>query len=256
MKILTIVGSPRKNGHSSFIIDRIEEKIKSFANVEFERLYLSDVHLEFCKGCGVCLLNGEENCPSQDDRKMIEDKILASDGVIFISPVYAMNMTAMMKNLMDRTAYTMHRPRFFNQKAMVIAVTGAVGLNETINSLSAIKASGYNIVNSFGIVAPEALKNTKMSDPKILKVIDSNAEKFYKALLSKKMTKVAFGGLIQFRVQQRVFQLHKDKLPCDYAYFSERGWFDKKKKFYIENAKVNFFQNIAAKTLASILLKK
>lgn len=254
MKVLAIIGSPRKSGHSSFIIDKIEEKIKSMSDVDFERIYLADANLELCKGCGVCLLKGEENCPNKDDREKIVEKILNANGVIFISPVYAMNMTALMKNLMDRTAYTMHRPRFFNQYTMIVSVTGGSGLKETIKSMSAIKYSGYNIVNTLGVVAPKALKTNTISDLNILKKIDSEAEKFYNNLQAKKPISASFDNLMQFKIQRGIFQLFKDDLPCDYNYFEEHGLFDPKKRFNIDNAKINPLKNFVAKCISKKIL--
>lgn len=255
MKILAVIGSPRKSGNSSFVIDRIEEKMKKLGEVQFERIYLSDASLEPCKGCGVCILRGEENCPNKDDRKKIEDAILDSDGVIFISPVYAVNMTALMKNFLDRTAYTMHRPRFFNQYTMLVSVTGAIGLKETIDSMKAIKYSGYNIVSSLGVVAPEAFGN-KINDAKILKKIDSEAEKFYNTIRDKKPISPSFDNIMQFRMQQGVFLLKKDDMPVDYNYFLERGWLDKKKKFNVKSAKINPLKNLLAKVISSRVLNK
>lgn len=256
MKILAIIGSPRKSGHSSFIIDKIEEKIKSLGDVDFERIYLTDANLELCRGCGVCIVKGEENCPHKEGIKDIENKILGSDGVIFISPVYAVNMTALLKNFLDRTAYTMHRPRFFNQYTMLVSVTGSIGLEETLQSMTAIKYSGYNIINTFGIVAPDALGNTPINDPKILKKIENEAEKFYKIILNKKPFSPSFENIMQFRIQQGVYILKKDNLPCDYNYFKERGLLDKKKKFNIDNAKINPLKDFAAKFLSKKVLSK
>ncbi len=54
----------------------------------------------------VPLLGRVERCPLMDDRERIEKQILASDGVIFASPVFAMNVTALMKKFLDRFAYT------------------------------------------------------------------------------------------------------------------------------------------------------
>lgn len=255
MKILAVIGSPRKSGHSSFIIDKIEEKMKDLGAEEFERVYLSDMNLELCKGCGVCILNGEENCPHKDGIKEIENEILGSDGVIFISPVYAVNMTALLKNFLDRTAYTMHRPRFFNQYTMLVSVTGSIGLNETLQSMAAIKYSGYNIVNTFGVIAPDALGSTPINDSKILKKIEKETEKFYKIIAEKKPFSPLFENIVQFRMQQGVYLLKKEVLPCDYNYFNERGLLDKRKKFNIDNAKIHPLKNFAAKYISSKILK-
>jgi multimeric flavodoxin WrbA len=55
MKILTIMGSPRK-GNTYRAVRRIEENMKAMGDVEFEYLWLKDAGLAECKGCTVCFL--------------------------------------------------------------------------------------------------------------------------------------------------------------------------------------------------------
>jgi multimeric flavodoxin WrbA len=68
--------------------------------------------------------------------------MLVSDGVIFVSPAYCQNVTALMKNFVDRFAYIFHRPRFFNQKALIISTTCGAGLKETLNYLEGRRRGG------------------------------------------------------------------------------------------------------------------
>ena len=56
----------------------------------------------------------------KDDRDWIVQKIESSEGVILASPNYATNVTWLMKNYIDRFAYTLHRPKYFNQKFMLL----------------------------------------------------------------------------------------------------------------------------------------
>ncbi len=253
MKVLSIIGSPRKNGNCWAIAHRIEEKIGSKSDVDFEHIFLSDLNFNLCKGCGICIQKGEDCCPLKDDRKYLEEKILNSDGVILISPVYAMNMSATMKNFLDRFSYTMHRPRFFNQYTMVVSVTGSVGLKETLKSLSAIKYSGYNIVSSFGIVAKSALANPFVLDKNVSKKVATESEMFYKKILSKKPISPPIETIIQFKIQQQIFKKSKNDLPYDYEYFNKKGWFDKNKKYYVNNTNINQINNMLA-SIASLII--
>lgn len=245
MKILIIIGSPRKTGNTFKTAEVISSELQSLGNIDVEYLFLSDSNIEFCKGCCMCLTKGENYCPNQDDLFSIRDNILSFDGVVILSPVYAMSMTALLKNFMDRMAHTMHRPRFFNQYTMIGAVTGGVGLKETIQSISQLKYAGFNIVQTFGIVASRPLLNPDI-DLKSTEKIKKEARKFYKKLCDKKPMKPSFDNIMQFKAQRIAFARHKDHLECDFEYFTSKGWFDSKRKYYVENAKLGFWDNLVA----------
>ena len=53
--------------------------------------------------------------------------MMDADGIIVASPVYAMNVTALLKNFLDHTAYFYHRPEFFTKKALVVVSTAGAG---------------------------------------------------------------------------------------------------------------------------------
>lgn len=68
---------------------------------------------------------------------------------------------------LDRFAYTLHRPRFFDQQAMIICTTGAVGLKEAIDRLAVIKFAGFNLVHSAGFVTPASRVSRESKDKMI-----------------------------------------------------------------------------------------
>lgn len=246
MKILAIMGSPRRNGNTYKIVSLIEDRMKALGDVEFSYLFLKDANLELCQGCWQCLSWSEERCPLKDDREQIEKQILASDGVILASPVYAMNMTAIMKNFLDRFAYTLHRPRFFNQYAMIISTTGALGLKETIDRLSVVQFAGYSIVHTAGFATPSEPVSEKYRI-KIQKGVSEAAEKFYQTIDGRKSFSPKLINLMAFRGQQAAFSLgHQFGLgAADYNYFKEHGWLDKGRKYYVD-IKVNPLKNMIA----------
>lgn len=250
MKLLAILGSPRKNGNTFAVVDEFVKKISSLdKEISTEYVFLADEQLETCKGCCNCLTIGENFCPNKDARAVLEEKILSCDALIIASPVYAMNMTALMKNFMDRLAFTMHRPRFFNQKTIIIATTGYGGLKETINSIAQLKYSGFNIIQTLGLVVKQPLTYNPELDEKTIKKINVSAEKFYKKLKNKAPLKPSFSSIMQFKAQRRVFEQGEKEMPADYAYFKSKNWFDKKRKHYVENARVGSVTNFISDLL-------
>ncbi|WP_419662153.1 NADPH-dependent FMN reductase [Desulfosarcina variabilis str. Montpellier] len=95
--ILVISGSPHPAGNTVKITQRVEEQMAEMGDVHFEYLVLKKLNLNYCQGCLVCMKKGEEKCPLKDDSILLRDKMLAADGIIFISPVYVHTVSALMK---------------------------------------------------------------------------------------------------------------------------------------------------------------
>jgi multimeric flavodoxin WrbA len=255
-RVLVIIGSPRKIGNSFKIVKLIEERIKTHGGVEFSYLFLRDAHLELCRGCGLCLSVGDERCPLKDDREAIEKQMLESDGVIFVSPVYVMNITAMMKNFLDRFAYTFHRPRFFSQKAMIVCTTGALGLKEAIDRLSVVEYAGFDLVHKAGFITPESNVSLK-AKRKMDKEIDLAAMKFFEALHSSHPRSPKLTKIIAFRSQQAAFAAsHEyDRAQSDYDYFKENGWLEGSRQYYMD-VRINPIKNLIAILIGKMVRRK
>ena len=115
-KVFVISGSPRKNGDTSKLVREIEAQTAK-SDIEFEYIFLREHNLEFCRGCMLCMKKGEDKCPIKDDAPAIRNKILSADGMIFCSPVYEHQVTALLKNFFDRFVFLMHRPVFHQKPA-------------------------------------------------------------------------------------------------------------------------------------------
>ena len=88
MKVLAIMGSPRKKGNTYKVVQEIEQRMRELGNVEFEYLFLRDANLEPCRGCDNCQPKGEDLCPIDDDREKIEEQILNQN--IYIILLYTL----------------------------------------------------------------------------------------------------------------------------------------------------------------------
>ncbi|MGB9979655.1 NAD(P)H-dependent oxidoreductase [Methanobacterium sp.] len=101
MNVLAIMGSPNKKGNTYELTRKLEDSMKKLGEVEFEYVFLKDINLKTCRGCGVCFEKGEKFCPLKDDRPMLEEKMHNADGVIFTSPNYVFNVSGIIKNFID-----------------------------------------------------------------------------------------------------------------------------------------------------------
>ena len=229
MKILTIIGSPRKKGNSYRAARKLELEMKSKGDYEFEYLFLKDAHLETCKGCFNCLSRGIEFCPLKDDLGMIQEKMDKADGLVMVSPVYVMHVTSLAKNFIDRLAYLCHRPEYHGKMALVLSTTGGIGAKETLNYMETILQSwGYQVNGKCGLVtAPwsptEGLKK------KNEKNLQKSAEKFHKSLKAIEKNpgklKVGFMDYMGFKIFQTVSENSKDYLPADYQFYQNKEYY-------------------------------
>lgn len=99
MKVLGIVGSKRKKGNTSILV---QEALKPFAQEGFDirLLFLGDYDIQGCSGCEGC--RDTYRCVIQDDMQKIYPHILDSPVIILGSPAYFYNITGDMKTFIDR----------------------------------------------------------------------------------------------------------------------------------------------------------
>ncbi len=102
MKVIAIVGSPRKNGNTEIITKHALRAIDE-EGVETDLIRLAGLDVQPCNACMACK---EDNaCSIKDDVPAIYDRMKHADGIILASPVYFGSATAMLKALMERTGY-------------------------------------------------------------------------------------------------------------------------------------------------------
>ena len=99
-KILVINSSPRKNGNSEILCDRLIEGAES-KSACCEKINLREMNIGYCIGCDACRRN-DGACVIKDDMEWIFQKMLAADIVVFSIPVYFFTLSAQLKTLIDR----------------------------------------------------------------------------------------------------------------------------------------------------------
>jgi multimeric flavodoxin WrbA len=101
VKILGIVGSPRRGGNTETLITQMLTSAKS-EGVETEVLRLSDYHLEPCDGYWTC--RETKACVKDDDIEQLFAAMVEADGVVIGSPVYFATLPSQVKIFIDRVA--------------------------------------------------------------------------------------------------------------------------------------------------------
>jgi multimeric flavodoxin WrbA len=247
MKILVILGSPRK-GESFWGITQMEERFKSYSDVEIEYAWLKDMTLKDCLGCHACILMGESKCPLKDDTAVLQQKMMEADGVIITSPVYSMHVSALLKKPIDHFSYLWHRPRFFGKYAMGL-VSGGGQFKETLDYIKLNTTNwGFTYVTGVGVAHHEAL--TPKYAAKQEKDLRNAADMFYQAIKSQKHPTPSLSDLIRFRVWRINARYLKESNPVDNAYWTEKGWFEKN---YYADRPVFFLKTLAADVMEKII---
>ena len=99
-RILGIGGSPRKGGNSDTLLKFMLAGAAS-RKVKAHGLHLRDVSLQGCIGCERC--RKDKICTGlTDGMSVLYPEILASRGLILVSPTHNYNVTAWMKAFIDR----------------------------------------------------------------------------------------------------------------------------------------------------------
>lgn len=100
MKILALNGSVRKYGNSEILLKHALMAAEA-EGAQVEILNLTDYDIGPCRGCGLCLFK-DNVCQVKDNTHEIFEKVDACDGLILGAPCYFLELTAVVKQLIDR----------------------------------------------------------------------------------------------------------------------------------------------------------
>jgi multimeric flavodoxin WrbA len=151
VKITTVLGSPRKKGNTNRVLEWIEEALQAQGH-ELDRVNATDFKVNGCKGCFTCKKSPDKpGCPQKDDAAEIMRRLMASDRIIYASPIYFWGPTAQMKTLIDRhcclvTGYgTPQWNSLLQGKKLGLVVTCEDGIENNVDLMEELfkRFSGY-----------------------------------------------------------------------------------------------------------------
>ena len=99
MKITVLFGSPNRHGSTSILVENFVRGATE-AGHECEVLDVCHMNIHPCTGCVACGYEGP--CVQKDDVEQIRAKLVASEMVVFATPLYYYGMSAQLKIVVDR----------------------------------------------------------------------------------------------------------------------------------------------------------
>jgi len=162
---LGIVGSPRRGGNTSILVDQVLHGAMK-AGAKTEKVVLADLHISPCSACDRC--SERKACVVNDDMGVLIKKMAESHLWVLGTPVYWWGPTAQFKAFIDRW-YGAHREISFQNRSIILAIpleakdekvaSYTVGmLEETIRWN---KAMIRETLIAPGVLQPGAIKESK-----------------------------------------------------------------------------------------------
>ena len=99
MKVLGIMGSPRRQSNTEILLDKALEGARE-AGAEVEKVLVSKLKISPCLEIYACLKDGD--CAIKDDMQLFYKKLLEADHIIFASPIFFYGITSQAKAVVDR----------------------------------------------------------------------------------------------------------------------------------------------------------
>ena len=122
MKILALIGTPRKRSNTDLLVDQILEGSKEGKH-KSEKLYLYNYEILPCMDCRDCK-GGNYVCSQHDGMKKIYPKMEKADLIIFGTPNYWNGPTGKMKLLIDRMRPFVPSKKLKGKKWVIVSPSG------------------------------------------------------------------------------------------------------------------------------------
>ncbi|MCL2082423.1 MAG: flavodoxin family protein [Oscillospiraceae bacterium] len=133
-KILSVNGSPRKNGNTSLMLQTVLEACKGH---DTEMYQAGGNPVQGCKACGGC---GSHvgRCTQDDWFNELYSKMAKADAIILGSPTYVADVTPEVKAVIDRACYVSRRDNMRFSRKIGASVTAArrAGSIQTLDSIN------------------------------------------------------------------------------------------------------------------------
>ncbi|MCP1111549.1 multimeric flavodoxin WrbA [Lachnospiraceae bacterium PF1-21] len=205
MKILAYVGSMQGEESRTYLYTKkLLDSIKiEEPKIEYKIFTAKDYNILPCEGCGYCF---KHNICRQNEKDKMEDllkNILDANLVIMGSPVYAHNVSGIMKNVIDRMSYWIHTMRLSGKYGMAISTYESNGENIVIDYLD-------NVMSQMGIKVIEkmSISSSELAD---ISVLDRSVYKTGVSIIENLKSTVKTSEKLEdiFMSRKRMFKYYK-----------------------------------------------
>jgi multimeric flavodoxin WrbA len=182
MKVIGFVGSPRKNGNTQLLVEKVLAG-SAAEGAETKIFYLNDLNIKSCQACNFCKTH--DHCQQDDDMTQLYEELITADGVVIGSPIYMGYLSAQTKLFFDRL-YAFFNPGAVSRLprgkkgALVFAQGGG-------DDIAVLNALAQRLSDMFGIEIKGIVGGNGMNE---LGIVKNNAELMNKAFgVGKELTK-------------------------------------------------------------------
>lgn len=103
MKVTLLQGGAKKKGNTALVLGFVEDELKKLGH-ETSVIYLHDKNLKGCTGCAICKTKPDTiGCILEDDMEEVLREMVASEAVVFSSPLYFWGLNSQLKSVIDRS---------------------------------------------------------------------------------------------------------------------------------------------------------
>jgi multimeric flavodoxin WrbA len=120
MKVTVITGSPHKKGTSALLADKFIEGAKESGNEVF-RFDAAFEEVKPCLACDYCASH-DGQCVRKDAMNTWCEKLIESDMIVFVTPLYYYGMSTQIKSVIDRF-HANNAKLAGNKKSMLLATS-------------------------------------------------------------------------------------------------------------------------------------
>jgi multimeric flavodoxin WrbA len=168
MKILGLIGSPRKKSNTDLIVSQILEGARK-NNHATEKVYLYRFEIKPCIDCKACK-KGNFKCALRDSMEKLYPKLEKADVIVFGTPLYWYGPSAKMKLLIDRLRPYISSKQLKGKKAILVIPSeeGADACNLTVGMFNS--SCKYLEMNLMSVLLPKASERAEVeTQPQTLK---------------------------------------------------------------------------------------
>jgi multimeric flavodoxin WrbA len=216
-KIAIINGSPRKNGATATLLEKMSDYLSKKRDVEIQFINISDYNLKSCIGCTSCYRVGK--CCLNDNVEEINHIISECDGIIIGTPTYVSSMPGLLKTFIDRGHFILEQA-LLNKYTFVLNTFEIAGGGSVLSSLKTLfQYSGGILAGSHICKIPFDVSPFENKDEE--KKLIKKAENFYR-LTKNKNTKALIDKLINYIALRLIMKPQVMKRPEQYTAVIER----------------------------------
>lgn len=140
--MVAVVGSRNQNSFTERVTESLLQSLcEKQEKYSYQIVSLRDWELAYCQGCAQCFCKGYCNLDQKDGFGKLRALMASADCLVFASPVYAHDVSGVMKTFIDRLAYSAHLLQYAGRLGFTVTTTSSSGAELVSSYLQKIQSA-------------------------------------------------------------------------------------------------------------------